>query len=110
MPAANEAQNLAEQLERFGAKASTHLLPEDERLKRLTSTDRVRIPLVLADTIAAILFACRGEQTGRENNGHPTSGARHGGPDRRQENELLGVRDFRRLANPSPARGAGCRK
>ena len=59
--AANEAPYLAGLLERFGAKASTLLLPEDERLKRLTSTDRVRIPLVEADMIAAILLSLAAE-------------------------------------------------
>ena len=60
--AANEAQYLAGVLKSFGAKASTLLLPEDERLKRWTSTlngrpRRVCIPLMEADMIAAILLS-----------------------------------------------------
>ena len=56
--AATHARYLAHLLKRVGAKASSLLLPEgDKRFKRYSSTDRVRIPLMEADMIAAILLS-----------------------------------------------------
>ena len=56
--AATHARHLAHTLEKSGAKASSLLLPEgDELFKRLTSTDYVRIPLMQADMMSAILLS-----------------------------------------------------
>jgi hypothetical protein len=57
--ASNDAENLAEALEKFGAKASTYLLSDDERWERWIPMGRhdVCIPFLIADSIAAILFS-----------------------------------------------------
>ena len=56
--AATHARHLAHTLEKFGAKASSLLLPEGERFKRMTSTPYfIRIPLMQADMMSAILLS-----------------------------------------------------
>ena len=63
--AATHARHLAHTLEKSGAKASSLLLPEGDKLfKRYSSTDYVRIPLMEADMMSAILLSlARGERT-----------------------------------------------
>ena len=49
---------LAHTLEKFGAKASSLLLPEDERFKQMTSSPCfIRIPLMQAEMMSAILHS-----------------------------------------------------
>jgi len=56
--AATHARYLAHTLEKSGAKASSLLLPEGDKLfKRYSSTDYVRIPLMEADMTSAILLS-----------------------------------------------------
>ena len=61
-----DPEHLLRNLERCGAEASAFLLPSDKRLARWESDDTIRIPVVLADAIAALLFSLpRLGKTGR---------------------------------------------
>jgi len=67
--ASSAAEHLAEALERAGAKASTFLLPNDERRERWLPMGRhdVCVPFALADAIAATLLALPRKKRGRRN-------------------------------------------
>lgn len=76
--AVNDSENLANAMERFGARAATYLLPEPERWRRWMGADLagplqfVSIPAPLADAISAILFALpRGGKRGRRSQWPP---------------------------------------
>ena len=111
--AATHARYLAHTLEKSGAKASSLLLPEgDELFKRLSSTDYVRIPLMQADMMSAILLSLAEESVRGPGKQWP--------PDIRDA-ALQGLFDGKKInllareisedsTNPSPVRGAGCRK
>jgi hypothetical protein len=60
-----DAEHLGKSLEHYGARASTLLLPGRERLVRWRSNDTVRIPLIVADEIAALLFSLPRSKAGR---------------------------------------------
>ena len=62
-----DPEDLLRNLERCGAEASALLLPPARRLARWESDDSVRIPVVIADCIAALLFSLpRLGKTGRK--------------------------------------------
>jgi hypothetical protein len=62
-----DPEYLLRNLERCGAEASALLLPPARRLARWESDETVRIPVVLADAIAALLFSLpRLGKTGRK--------------------------------------------
>jgi hypothetical protein len=61
-----DAEALALVLEKSGASASACLLPDDERNRRWKSADQIRIPIEVADKIAAVLFSApRKQKKGR---------------------------------------------